>query len=327
MRLVFFGTPAWAAESLRALAAAQHTIALVVTAPDAAIGRSRTPQPPAVKQQALALELSVLQPSTLRDPGARATILAAGADAFVVVAYGRILPGRLLDAPRYGAINLHFSLLPRHRGASPVQHTILAGDAEAGVTTIRMDRGLDTGPVWLRRAVAVPSRSTSSQLGAALSGSGAALLCETLDRLVAGTIEATAQDERAATLAPLLRREHGAVDWNQPAERIDRLVRAFDPWPPVICAGPKGPLRLVEVEPVERPALSTGAPGTVLGRDGEAVLVAAGAGTTLRIMRVLPSGGREMPAAAALAGGVLVLGAALGAAPIDSGPPDPGRRG
>lgn len=313
MNVLFFGTPTWAAVALRALARSAHRITGVVTAPDAAFGRSRTPQATAVKQTAEALNLGpILQPPSLRPPAVRSEILTRPAEIFVVVAYGKILPGQLLDAPRFGAVNLHFSLLPRHRGASPVQHTILCGDPIAGVCTIQMERGLDTGPILLRREIAVGPRETSSILGARLAELGAELLVDTLERLQRGDVSAMSQDETQATQAALLRRDDGFVHWTETAQQLDRRVRAFDPWPPVICSGPKGVLRLVAVEPLDAVASDDVQPGTVLARTGQSVTVAAGGRSLLSLQRVLPAGGREIDAAAALAGGSLALGVVLG---------------
>lgn len=313
MKVLFFGTPAWAAVALRALARSSHLIAGVVTSPDAAIGRSRTPQATAVKQTAQELSLSpILQPVSLRPADARAEILATDADVFVVVAYGKILPGRLLDAPRFGAVNLHFSLLPRHRGASPVQHTLLCGDALAGVCTMQMDRGLDTGAVLQRREEAVGARDTTSTLGIRLASAGAELLVQTLTGLECRALRPIVQDDSLATPAPLLRREDGFAHWSETALQLDRRVRAYDPWPPVICLGPKGVLRLVAVEPLTATAPQETPPGTVLSREGQTITVAAGERTVLALHRVLPAGGREIDAVAALAGGSLVLGAVLG---------------
>lgn len=313
MKIVYFGTPEWAVPPLEAIASSSHRVIGVVTSPDAAVGRSRTPQPTPVKRAALALGLGpVLQPTTLKGDAVRSAILELAPDALVVVAYGRILPGRLLDATRHGAVNLHFSLLPRYRGASPVQHALLGGDPETGVTTMRMDRGLDTGPVLLQRATNVGARESSAGLGARLAVDGAALLVDTLDRLEAGTVTPRAQDERLAGSAPLLKREDGFVRWTDDAARLDRMIRAFDPWPPVVCRGPRGVLRLVAAAPAPEPAPPDAPAGRVLGRAGDAVDVAAGNGTRLRVQVLLPAGGKAMPGAAALAGRYLAPGDLLG---------------
>lgn len=316
MRVLFFGTPEWAATSLRALIASRHPVVGVVTAADAPIGRSRVPSAPAVKQVALAAGLSpILQPTSLRPRAVRAAILDTKPDLLVVVAYGRMLPGELLDHPRYGAINLHFSLLPRHRGASPVQHALLAGDTHTGVTTMQMDRGLDTGPIWLQSELAIEPDDTTRVLGARLADLGASLLVETLDRLEQGGLSPTRQDEARATLTRLLQKSDGWVHWSESAEQLCRRIRAFDPWPAVIARGPKGELRLcrasVIVAAPRSPQEPEPPPGTVLARHGDAVYVSAGGGTLMQLERVKPAGGRELDAAAALSGGYLVLGGKL----------------
>ncbi|MBP7146227.1 MAG: methionyl-tRNA formyltransferase [Acidobacteria bacterium] len=310
MRLVFFGTPEWAVPALEALAGSPHEVRGVVTAPDAALGRSRRPVPPPVKRRALELGIgAVLQPETLRGPAARAAILGLEPDALAVVAYGRILPGRLLDAPRHGAINVHFSLLPRHRGAAPVQYTILCGDARGGVTTMKMARGLDTGPVLLQEEVAVGPGERAGELGRRLAAIGARLLLETLARVEQGA-DGVPQDEALATWAPPLRAEMGLVSWDWDAAGIWRRMRAFDPWPPVVCQGPRGTLRLLEGEPLGETAPGE-VPGLVLRRAGDAVDVVCGGRELLRLRLVQPSGGRPMSGAAALAGRHLVLGERL----------------
>lgn len=304
MKLVFLGTPEWAVPSLEALAASGHEVAAVVTAPDAPVGRSRRPVPPPVKRAAERLGLvPVLQPPTLRSAAARAAILAPSPDALAVVAYGKILPGRLLDAPPHGAVNLHFSLLPRHRGASPVQHALLAGDERTGVSTMLVDRGLDTGPVLLQQAVDIESWEAAPELGERLAIRGARLLVETFDGLEAGRLRPRPQDDAAATLAPSLAREMGHVDWSVSAVEIERMVRAFAGWPPVVCEGSKGRLRLRRARAVDGSSgASPAPPGTVLGRSGDGLDVACGGGTVLRIDQLQPAGGRAMSGAAALAG-------------------------
>jgi methionyl-tRNA formyltransferase len=262
-----------------------------------------------VKIAALRLDLGpVLQPKTLKGAEGRAPILAFMPDAIVVVAYGRILPGRLIDAPRFGVVNLHFSLLPRHRGASPVQYTLLCGDELAGVTTILIQRELDAGPVLMQRATEIQPRETASALGLRLARDGAQVLLETLDLLEQGGITPQLQDEALATWAPVLTKEDGHVRWDLPATELERRVRAFDPWPPVVCRGPRGPLRLLRVEVASAPAPAGTPPGFVLERAGDAVEVAAGAGTRLRVREVQPANGRPITAAAALAGRHFAIG-------------------
>jgi len=312
VKLLFFGTPEWAIPALVALSASRHRVLAVVTAPDAPRGRSRTPRPPPVKTSAVALGLGpVLQPPTLKGEAVRQELLAFEPEALVVVAYGRILPGRLLDAPRYGGINLHFSLLPRHRGASPVQHTLWAGDAVAGVSTMRMERGLDTGPVYLAASTPLGPEEDAASLGARLAAIGAPLLMQTLDRIESGGIVPEPQDERRATLAPPLTREMGRIDWNGSAQEIARRVRAFVPWPPVVTAGPRGTLRLLRAEPLAQTAPPGTAVGTVLRRSGESVEIACGDGV-LSVAELQPEGARPMRGASALAGRYLQVGGRLG---------------
>lgn len=311
MNVLFFGTPDWAVPSLEALAGSSHRVVAIATAPDAPTRRSRTPQPPPVKRAAERLQLGpVLQPPTLRGDAVREQLLAFAPDALAVVAYGRILPGRLLDAPPFGGVNLHFSLLPRHRGASPVQHTLWAGDAVAGVTTMRVERGLDTGPTYLRMAVPVEPDDDAGSLGARLAWIGAPLLVETLDRLAAGALSPEPQDPAAASWAPPLTRAMGAVDWSGDAAEIARRVRAFVPWPPVMARGAKGALRLLRAAALEETAPPGATPGTVLRRADEAIDVVCGNGL-LRVVELLPEGGRPMSAAAALAGRHVELGGRL----------------
>ncbi len=308
VNVLFFGTPDWAVPSLEALAASTHRVVAVVAAPDAPTRRSGAPRPPPVRAAAIELGLGpVLQPETLRGDAVRAALLGFAPDVLVVVAYGRILPGRLLDAPRFGGVNLHFSLLPRHRGASPVQHTLWAGDPEAGVSTMRMERGLDTGPVYLRAAVPVGPDEDSATLGARLARLGAPLLVRTLDGLAAQTLAGELQDASAATWAPPLTREMGRVDWGGDAAELARRVRAFVPWPPVVTRGARGTLRLLRAVALEETAPPADAPGTLLRRVGEAVDVACGRGQ-LRVAEVLPENGRPMSASAALAGRHFELG-------------------
>jgi methionyl-tRNA formyltransferase len=314
VRVVFLGTPEWAVPALEALAESSHEVATVVSAPDRPVGRSRKPRPTPVKSAALELGIQrILQPETLRGAGPRGEILACEPDVLAVVAFGKILPGRLLDAPAHGAVNLHFSLLPRHRGASPVQHTLLMGDEMAGVSTMQMDRGLDTGPILLQEEVEILEGERSPELGERLARVGAALLVETLDGLEAGRVEPRAQDESLATLAPLLTKEEGHVDWRHPALDIERKTRAFAGWPAVVCEGPKGRLRLLRARALHDRTHSGEPAGRVLSREGDAVLVACGESSVLALDEVQPAGSRAMAAAAALAGAYLAVGQELSA--------------
>ncbi len=316
MKIVFFGTPEWAVPSLRSIVRSHHEIVGVVTAPDKAVGRSRVKQATAIKQAARECEVGpVFQPETLRGAARREEILGGEPDALVVVAYGKILPGRLLDAPRYGAINLHFSLLPRHRGASPVHYAVLCGDRRSGVSTMQMDRGLDTGAILLQEECPLDDQVRSVTLGPRLADLGAALIVRTLDGVEAGSITPRRQNDEEATLAPKLTREDGLVAWDRSAESICRQWRALDPWPRVVFEAACGSVRLLEVQVAKAssdgPCANRGVPGEVLSREGDAVLVACGRHSVLTVKRVQPAGRRPMTAAAACSGGFLSIGEIL----------------
>ncbi len=312
MRVVYFGTPSWAIPALEALAESEHELVGIVTAADAPVRRSRKLQPTPVKAAALERDLGpILQPASLRPRAVREEILGLEADVFVVVAYGRILPGRLLDAPRHGAVNVHFSLLPRHRGASPVQHALLAGDRETGLCTMRMERGLDTGPVYRRWQTPIEALETTATLGARLAERSGALVLETLEELATGRARPEAQDDALASWAPPITRALGVLAWEEHAVRIADRVRALATWPRVRAQSARGVFQilLAEAVPLDEPCRE--APGTVLGRAGTGVDVAAGEGSVLRLLRVQPAGRKEMDASAALAGRLFERGERL----------------
>ena len=228
--------------SLRALHAAGHDIALVVTQPDRA-GNRRKVTPPPVKVAAVELGLDVYQPERIRDPEAVEKLRSLAPDLLVVVAYGQIIPRSVLAIPRRGAINVHASLLPRHRGAAPIARAILAGDRETGVTIMRMDEQLDHGPVLATRATPIDEREDAVALTSRLAGMGAELLVETLERL--DDIEEVEQEHEKATVAPRLSREEGELDWDLGGREIDRRVRAFQPWPGVTLPTKRGRVKVL----------------------------------------------------------------------------------
>ena len=228
VRLVFFGSPEFAVPSLSALVAAGHEMALVVSQPARPVGRHGALTDPAVARLAKSLSLPLFQPASLRPEDAVARLAAPRADLFVVAAYGKILSQRILDLPGLFCVNVHGSVLPRWRGASPVQAAILAGDATTGVSIMKMDAGMDTGPVFAVRETPIRETDTADSLGARLSETGAALLVETLGRL---PLEPIPQDEARATYCPKISREDGLVDWTRPAAELVRRDRAFTPWP------------------------------------------------------------------------------------------------
>src|SRR5258708_34683608 len=229
---VFMGTPDFSVPPLRALLAEPNLDVIgVVTQPDRPAGRGNTIQRSRVKQAGLAATIPVIQPQKLREPAAFEQLQAWQPDLIVVAAFGQILRQQVLDLPRYGCINVHASLLPRWRGAAPIQAAIRAGDAQTGITIMKMDAGLDTGPILSQRAEPILSTDTGSTLHDKLAELGGPLLIETLDSYLRGEIAPQPQDENAQTYAPMLKKEEGAIDWIQPAEAIERQVLAFDPWP------------------------------------------------------------------------------------------------
>lgn len=301
MRLAFLGTSDFSVPSLRALVDAGHDVVTVVTQPDRPGNRGR-PAPRPVADAAAELALPVRRPERLRRPEEVAALLELGLDAVVVAAYGQILPVTLLDGPRLGGINVHGSLLPRHRGAAPVAAAILAGDEEAGVSIMRMDAGIDTGPVWARRGEPLGPRVTAPQLADRLAHLGAELLIEVVARLEADPGWAPEpQDEALAGYAPRLSRADGVVDWAaQGAAEVDRRIRALQPWPGVMAPLAGVEVRLLEAEPVDAAAGST-PPGQVVAAMGEAVDVSTASGV-LRVHRLQPPGRPAMTAAAYLRG-------------------------
>jgi methionyl-tRNA formyltransferase len=255
------------------------------------------------------LGLRVLQPVRVKAPEAIEELRALAPDLQVVVAYGQILPRSVIDLAPRGTINVHSSLLPRYRGAAPIHWAILNGDAETGVTTMMIDEGLDTGPVLLARATPIGPEETTPQLEARLSQMGGALLIETIDGLVSGAVTPRPQDHSAATVARMLRKEDGRIDWTLTADAITRRVRGLTPWPGTFttCAGSE-----LKVLRAAVGVAAGGAPGTIVAM-GDALVVACGGGTTLEVLEVQPASRRAMPASAFAAGARLAVGDRLGA--------------
>ncbi len=297
-RIIFMGTPAFAVPSLDALLARPEVeVVGVVTREDKPAGRGRAVTPPPVKLRAIAAGLPLLQPKGVRKPEVQAALAAWRPDLCVVAAYGRILPPEVLALPRLGCLNVHASLLPRHRGASPIAHAILAGDPVSGVSLMQMDAGLDTGPVYRRAELPVPADATCGSLTEALAHLGAAALAETLPALLAGALVAEPQDERQATLAPLLGKEDGRLDFSGAADALERRVRAFSPWPGAFALLGESRLEILRAAVVD----ATGEAGRVLRADKHGVLVACGR-DALRLAEVKPAGRKAMSAAAWVAG-------------------------
>ena len=311
LRTIFLGTAEFARPCFEALIRTDHDTAALVTQPDRSKGRHRREaSSPPLKPIAQAQDIAVLQPPRVREPDAIQQLRNLAPDVLVVVAYGQILPRELIDLARLGAVNVHASLLPRHRGAAPIQWAIANGDTTTGVTTMQIDEGLDTGPLLLKRSLTIGARDTAADLEPRLAQLGAELLLETLDGLEAGTLKAQAQDDSEATLARRLRKEDGIVDWKLPADAIERRMRGFFRWPgsTTTCCGRS--LKLLAAHTVDGHGRSS--PGSLTAIDRDGVVVACGGGTLLCLDRVQPESRRPMPAADFARGARLSPGATLG---------------
>jgi methionyl-tRNA formyltransferase len=306
LRVVFFGSPEFAVPSLVG-AADRHDIVAVVTQPDRPAGRGARLQPPAVKVLATERGLPVLQPPKLRDGALAAELRRLAPDLFVVVAYGRILPPDLLAVPRLGPWNVHASLLPKHRGAAPIQWAVIRGDTETGVSIMRMEEGLDTGPVAARVAEPILVDDTAGTLSSRLAPLGARLLVETLSMIADGGVALREQDHALATLAPPLEKADGRLDFRQPAAMVAARARGVDPWPgaAVVLDGTLSKVFLPRV------VAGRGTPGEVLGLVPHGLAVACGDGAVAFAEIQLP-GRKRMPARALLAGHPIHPGTILG---------------
>jgi methionyl-tRNA formyltransferase len=289
LRIVFAGTPEFAAEHLKALLATQHSVIAVYTQPDRPAGRGQKLAPSPVKQLALAHDIPVCQPQTLRDPAAQAELAALKPDLMLVVAYGLILPQVVLDIPRLGCINSHASLLPRWRGAAPIQRAVEAGDAESGVTVMQMEAGLDTGPMLLKVTTPIEPTDTGGSLHDRLARLGPPAVLQAIEGLAAGTLRGELQDDSLATYAHKLNKDEARIDWNRPAIELERLVRAFHPWP--IChSGLAGETLKIHAAELGEGA---GTPGQILSADKHGLSVACAEGA-LRLTRLQLPGGKPL---------------------------------
>lgn len=316
MRLVFCGTPEFAVPTLRAVVAAGHQVDLVVTQPDRQSGRGLAVAQPAVKQAALGMGFApqqILQPEKIKTNAEFRTALeAASPDAILVVAYGRIVPQWMLDLPRFGNINLHGSLLPKYRGAAPVQWAVANGESATGVTTMRIDAGLDTGDMLLRRELSIGPDQTAQDLFPLLAQVGAELMVETLAGLAAGELQPVKQDDALATLAPILTREDARMEFGRTARSLYDRWRGFQPWPGAYTSIRGKKLIVHESRVADAPLLADSAqPGTVVAASGR-MLVQCGEGTVLELSQVQLEGKKRLNAAEFCSGYQVKPGERLG---------------
>ena len=309
LRIAFAGTPQFALPALQALLKSRHQVVGVLTQPDRPAGRGQQMRASPVKLLALDAQLPLAQPPTLKTPESRAELTQWAADVLVVVAYGLILPPPVLALPRLGCVNIHGSLLPRWRGAAPIQRAILAGDAETGVTIMQLDAGLDTGPMLLERVRPIGSQDTAGDLHDALSELGAAALLEALDGLAAGTLKARAQPVDGVSYAPKIEKSESPLDWSVSAVHLDRKIRAFNPWPVAETRFAGESLRVLRAR-IAEPVGSHDAPGTLLGIAEDGLRVACGEGVLA--VRELQRAGKRPVSARDFANAVRLAGLRFG---------------
>ncbi|WP_432723731.1 methionyl-tRNA formyltransferase [Jeongeupia wiesaeckerbachi] len=307
MKIVFAGTPDFAASALRALIAAGHEVVMVLTQPDRPSGRGMKLTPSPVKQVALEHGLPVYQPEKLRTPEQQAPLQDLGIDVMVVAAYGLILPQAVLDLPRLGCLNIHASLLPRWRGAAPIQRAILAGDTETGITIMQMDAGLDTGDMLSIHVTPITADDNAQSLHDKLAVQGADAIVAALTGLPALQTARRVQPQDGVTYAEKLQKDESRIDWQRPAQELDRMIRAFNPFPSAQTVLDGAALKIWAAKPVD----ASGQAGTVLAADRHGIVVACGTGA-LSLTTLQLAGGKRLDAAAFLAGRPLSAGIVLG---------------
>ena len=311
-RIIFMGTPDFAVPQLEALLAGPYTVAGVVTRQDKPKGRKGIPMPPPVKETALGAGIPVWQPQKIKDPGFRQALEEAGPDLIVVSAYGRIIPKEILTLPPYGCINVHASLLPKYRGAAPIQHAVIDGEEYSGVTIMQMDEGLDTGDILAQSRVPLEPDETGGSLFEKLSAEGARLLTDTLPAVFAGKLHPVRQPEDSPTpYAAMLTKETGRMDFSLPAVQLERLIRGTDPWPGAFTSVQGRILKLWRAAVVTEGFAQDTAPGTVLSTGKDGILIRCGAGAIL-IKEVQLEGKKRMEADAFLRGFSLPTGTVCG---------------
>ena len=306
LRIVFFGTPAFAVPTLEALLASRHQVVAVVTQPDRPRGRGHKTSDSPVKERARWAGVPILQPASMRDAAFVAAFKAFAPDLGVVAAYGKILTEEVLSVPTLGMVNVHASLLPKYRGAAPVHRAVMAGDSETGVTIMRVVKALDAGPMLAKAAVPIDGQATSDAVERALAHVGAQLLVATADRLARGPVDQEPQDDRLATYASRLTKHDGIIDWTRDAAAVHNQIRGLHPWPhaSAVLDGRRLILHRSEALPS---AAATGPPGTIVAANGDDLRIACGLGQ-VRILELQAEGGRPLPTRAFLAGHPLVAG-------------------
>lgn len=307
MDIIYAGTPEFAVPALQALVAAGHRVVAVYTQPDRPAGRGRKLRPSPVKEAALELGIEVRQPATLREAETQRALREQAADLMVVAAYGLILPAEVLTIPRLGCVNIHASLLPRWRGAAPIQRALLAGDAQTGVTIMQMDEGLDTGAMLSRRTTSITPEDTAGEVHDRLAALGAQALLDVLPELDSGRLRGEPQDDARASYARKLSKAEALIDWQQPATQIARQIQAFNPWPVAETRFQGQPLKLLEARALQHAVAA--APGTPLAETREGIDIATGTGV-LRVLRLQVAGRRAQSATD------FINGRSLGSAPL-----------
>lgn len=308
LRIIFMGTPDFAAATLKALIDGPDEVVALVTQPDRAKGRGKKLTPPPTKVLADSVGIPVLQPTKIKTEEFHNGLLTYRPDLIVVAAYGRILPKSLLELAPLGCINVHGSLLPQYRGAAPVQWSVLNGDKETGVTIIQMNEGMDTGDILLKAAITTAPDETAGSLLDKLAVLGSATLLQAIQGLKDGTLIPVAQDHDLATVAPMLKKDDGLIDWKKDAKEIECLIRGLDPWPTAFCFLNSKRLRLFNPEVLHKESDSP--PGTVLQADKRGILVACGTNTLL-IKEIQPEGKRRMAVESFLCGHPINAGTLL----------------
>lgn len=309
MKIIYMGTPDFAVEALEALASSRHEVTAVFTQPDKPKGRGKAMQFTPVKEVALRENIPVYQPKKVRDPEVIQKIRELAPDVLVVVAFGQIIPQEILDIAPYGCINVHGSLLPKYRGAAPIQWAVIDGEKESGVTTMQMDAGLDTGDMLLKTVVPLDEKETGGSLFDKLSKAGADLLLKTLDALENGTVTPQKQGESPTAYAKMLTKDMGAIDWNRPAKELERLIRGLNPWPSAFSHLNGKTLKIWEAS-VEEENDEKKAPGTVLQADAKGFRIQTGEGI-LKIDTLQLEGKKRMDAQAFLRGYTVEAGTVL----------------